>query len=88
MKAKEVHKLKDEELQVEVDRLRKRLFELRSQAVTEKIEDTSQFMKTRKDIARLLTEASARGGRQSATGVTKSSRKAPVRSSRKKVASK
>ena len=60
MKAKEVHKLSDEEIGIEVDRLRKRLFELRTQAVTEKIEDTSQFRKIRKDIARLLTEQSGR----------------------------
>lgn len=60
MKAKEVHKLSNEELIVEVDRLRKRLFELRTQAVTEKIEDTSQFRKTRGDIARLMTERSTR----------------------------
>lgn len=60
MKAKEVHKLKDEELQVEVKRLRKRLFELRTQAVTEKIQDTSQFGKVKKDIARVLTEMNSR----------------------------
>jgi len=84
MKAKEVHKLKDEELHVEADRLRKRLFELRSQAVTEKIEDTSQFRKTRKDIARVLTEASARGQKKSSSGVTKSL----SREARKKAASK
>lgn len=60
MKAKEVRKLKDEEIEIEVARLRRRLFDLRSQAVTEKIEDTSQFRKTRKDIARLLTEARSR----------------------------
>lgn len=60
MKAKEVHKLSDEELDLETKRLRKRLFELRTQSVTEKIEDTSQFAKVRKDIARLLTEASGR----------------------------
>lgn len=60
MKAKEVHKLNDEELGIEVARLRKRLFELRTQAVTEKIEDTSQFGKIRKDVARLLTEQSNR----------------------------
>lgn len=75
MKAKEVHKLKDEELTVEADRLRKRLFELQSQAVTEKIEDTSQFRKTRKDIARLLTEASSRGLKKRSAGVKKSPRK-------------
>lgn len=60
MKAKEIHKLSDEELDIEVDRLRKRLFELRNQSVTEKIEDTSQFRKIRKDVARLLTEKNSR----------------------------
>ena len=60
MKAKEVHKLSEEELDIEIDRLRKRLFELRNQAVTEKIEDTSQFRKIRRDIARLKTERSSR----------------------------
>ena len=56
MKAREVHKLNDEELQVEVKRLRRHMFDLRTQGVTEKIEDTSQFIKTRRDIARLMTE--------------------------------
>jgi ribosomal protein L29 len=45
---------------VETARLRRRLLDLRSQAVTEKISDNSQFSKSRKDIARLLTEASRR----------------------------
>ncbi len=63
MKAKEVHKLSDEEIDVEVARLRTKQFELRTQAVTEKIEDTSQFGKVRRDIARLLTEQSTRSGR-------------------------
>ncbi len=60
MKAKEVHKLSDEEIDVEVVRLRQKGFELRTQAVTEKIEDTTQFGETRRDIARLLTEQNAR----------------------------
>ena len=60
MKAKEVHKLSDEEIEVEVVRLRRVLFELRTQAVTEKIQNTSQFGKIRKDVARLLTEKNAR----------------------------
>ncbi|MHC4941375.1 MAG: 50S ribosomal protein L29 [Planctomycetota bacterium] len=60
MKAKEVHKLSDEELEVEVGRLRRQLFDLRTQSVTEKIQDTSQFRKIRSDIARVLTERSAR----------------------------
>ena len=65
MKAKEVHKLKDEELTIEVARLQRRLFDLRTQAVTEKIEDTSQFGKTRRDVARLLTEQSMRAAKAS-----------------------
>ena len=60
MKAKEVHKLSEEEIGIEVDRLRRRLFELRQQEVTEKIQDTSQFGKIRKDIARLMTEKNMR----------------------------
>ncbi len=60
MKAKEVHKLSNEEISVEVERLRRKQFELRTQAVTEKIEDTSQFRKTRRDVARLQTEKNMR----------------------------
>ena len=60
MKAKVVHKLSEEELVIEVDNLRKKLFELKTQGVTEKIQDTSQYCKIRKDIARLLTEQNLR----------------------------
>ena len=60
MNAREARKLSDEEIGIEVARLRKRLFELRSQAITEKIQDTSQFRKIKKDIARMLTVRSQR----------------------------
>ena len=60
MKAKAVHKLSEEELTIEVDNLRKKLFELKTQSVTEKIQDTSQYGKIRKDIARILTEQTMR----------------------------
>lgn len=60
MKANEVHKLNDEEIVVELRRLHRKLFDLRTQAVTEKIEDVSQFPKIRKDIARLNTERAVR----------------------------
>jgi len=60
MKAKEVHKYSEEELKIETKRLRDRMFELRTQAVTEKIQDTTQFRKIRRDLARLLTEGSTR----------------------------
>ena len=56
MKAKEVHKLSEEEIIVEVKRMQRKLFDLGTQSVTEQIQDTSQFKKIRKDIARLLTE--------------------------------
>ena len=67
MKAKEVHKLTDEDLGMEVVSVRRKLFELRTQAVTEKIQDTSQFRKIRQDLARLLTERSTRQTSAAAT---------------------
>ncbi len=60
MKASETHKFKDEELTVEVARLRKQHFELRTQAVTEKLENPKTLGNIRRDIARLLTEQRAR----------------------------
>ncbi len=60
MKTDEVHKMKDEELTVEANRLRHELYELRSQAVTEKLENPRQLRHMRRDIARLLTEARSR----------------------------
>lgn len=60
MTGSEVRKLSDEEIQIELKRLRRRHFDLRTQMVTEKIQDTSQFVKIKKDIARLLTEQNAR----------------------------
>jgi len=60
MKAGEVHKMSVEELGVEVAKLRNDLYDLRSQAVTEKVEDTSRVRKLKKDIARLLTEQRTR----------------------------
>ncbi len=60
MKGKDVHAMKNEELTLEVKNLRTKLYDLRTQAVTEKVEDTSQFGKVRKDVARLLTEQRAR----------------------------
>lgn len=56
----EIHKMKDEEIVLEVERLRKRLADLRTQAVTEKLENPSEFKTVRRSIARLLTERSAR----------------------------
>ncbi|TVQ53921.1 MAG: 50S ribosomal protein L29 [Phycisphaerales bacterium] len=55
LKIKELRKLSEEELLIEAERLRKKHFELRAQAVTEKITDTSQFKKLRQELARVLT---------------------------------
>jgi len=60
MKAQESHKLNDEEIKVELDRLRRHVFTLKSQAVTEKLEDPTQIRKARRDIARLMTEQTMR----------------------------
>lgn len=60
MTGKEVHGMADEEISEELGRLRIKLFTLRTQAVTEKVEDNSLFGKARRDVARLLTEQSTR----------------------------
>ncbi len=62
MTGSEVRALKDEELTIELKRLREKLYTLRVQHVTDKVEDTSQYGKIRKDIARLLTEQTVRRG--------------------------
>ena len=55
MKAREVRELSDEELQAELERLQRHLFDLRAQAVTEKLEDPSMLSKTKRDVALILT---------------------------------
>ena len=54
-KLKELRDRSVEDLQREVVEKQKHLFDLRSQAVTEKLEDPSQLKKTRKEIARIRT---------------------------------
>ena len=55
MKMKEILDRDTDQLRQELVEKQKHLFELRSQAVTEKLEDPSQLGKTKKDIARILT---------------------------------
>ena len=67
MKIRDIRQLSDEELQSELERLHRHVFDLRAQAVTEKLEDASMLSKTRRDIARVLTvqhERRADRGRQ------------------------
>jgi large subunit ribosomal protein L29 len=55
MKIGEIRELNDEELGNELRRLQRQLFDVRSQAVTEKLEDPSLLTKAKRDIARILT---------------------------------
>lgn len=55
MTTKEIKEKETEQLRHELDAQRKHLFELRSQAVTEKLEDPTQLGKSRKTIARIKT---------------------------------
>ncbi len=55
MKVEEIRHFSDEEVQSELDRLHRHLFDLRAQAVTEKLEDPSMLVKAKRDIARVMT---------------------------------
>jgi large subunit ribosomal protein L29 len=55
LSTKEIRDKETEALTHELKDKQKHLFDLRSQAVTEKLEDPSQLKKTRKEIARIKT---------------------------------
>jgi large subunit ribosomal protein L29 len=55
MKIKEIKEKESEALEHELKDKQKHLFDLRTQAVTEKLEDPTQLGKTRKEIARIKT---------------------------------
>ena len=55
MKIKDIRDKSDQALKAELAERRKHLFDLRSQGVTEKLEDPTQVGKTRKAVARILT---------------------------------
>lgn len=61
MRISEIRNMKTEELHGELDRLRRHLFDLRSQAVTENLQNSAMLKKTRKDIARVFTVLRERG---------------------------
>lgn len=54
MKIAEIKEHSTEELKSLLKESRKKIFDLRAQAVTEKLEDPTLISKTRKDIARIL----------------------------------
>ena len=55
MKIKEIREKETDAVEAELKDKQKHLFDLRTQAVTEKLEDPTQMGRTRKDIARLKT---------------------------------
>lgn len=90
MTGSEALKMTSDEITNQLATLRSKLFKLRTQMTTEKVEDTSQFRKIRKDIARLETArrlqhagtsgaaaapAKAPSGKRAAGGVKKSAAK-------------
>ena len=66
-KLKELRDKKVEDLRREVIEKQKHLFDLRSQAVTEKLEDPTQIGKTRREIARINTILRERQAAEAAT---------------------
>jgi large subunit ribosomal protein L29 len=61
MKAAEVHDLKDDELVAKLIEAKQAAFNLRFRHATGELENTSRLSTARRDIARLLTVARARG---------------------------
>ncbi len=55
MKAQQYREMSLDELEDKLNELKKHLFELRAQAVTEKLENSKAVINVRRDIARLNT---------------------------------
>ena len=55
MKIKQLREMGRDELEETLGDLQKRIFELRSQAVTEKLENSKAITNTRRDVARIKT---------------------------------
>jgi len=73
-KAKEFRERETQHLSSELAEKQKHLFDLRTQAVTEKLEDPTQIGKTRREIARIKTIVAQRRAettKQTATAATK-----------------
>ncbi|MBL4702846.1 MAG: 50S ribosomal protein L29 [Phycisphaeraceae bacterium] len=56
MKSSEIKKLSDEQVSAEIKSNRRQIYSLRSQAVTEKLENPGHKGTLRRDVARLMTE--------------------------------
>ncbi|MDX2146932.1 MAG: 50S ribosomal protein L29 [Planctomycetota bacterium] len=56
----ETRQMNDEALKADIQASRTRVYDLRTQLVTAKVEDTAEIRRTRRHVARLLTERAAR----------------------------
>lgn len=66
MKAKDLREMRPDEWQGELENLERELFNLRTRAVTEKLENTHLLRNIKRDIARLKTiirESRLKGGK-------------------------
>jgi len=63
MKAQQYREMSSDELESRLEDLQKHLFDLRSQAVTEKLENSKAVANARRDIARVKTVMLERKGR-------------------------
>ena len=55
MKAQHYREMNPDELESKLEELQRHLFDLRSQAVTEKLENSKAIINVRRDIARIKT---------------------------------
>ncbi|MHC4292734.1 MAG: 50S ribosomal protein L29 [Planctomycetota bacterium] len=55
MKAQHYREMSSDELQMKLEDLQRHLFDLRSQAVTEKLENSKAIKNAKRDIARIKT---------------------------------
>ena len=55
MNVKEIREKQTDAIDLELEQHRRKLFDLRNQSATEKVEDTSQYHKVRRAIARMKT---------------------------------
>ena len=55
MKAQHYREMSPDELQSKLEELQRHLFDLRSQAVTEKLENSKAVVNVKRDIARIKT---------------------------------
>ena len=79
MKMKEIQEKQGDQLNAELLEKQKHLFDLRSQAVTEKLEDPSQLGKTKKDIARIKTAMRQRQIEEAGKAAAAAPQAAPVK---------